>query len=62
MRLKELRTRNNKKQVEVADYLGIKQNSYSQYETNKRKLTPDILIKLSKYYDVSVDYILELED
>ena len=57
-----MKLKNHKKQVEVAEYLGIKQNSYSQYENNKRKLTPDILIKLSKYYDVSVDYILELED
>ena len=62
MRLKELRNENNLKQIDIANYLNIKQNTYSQYESEKRQLPIDILIKLAKYYNVSTDYILELED
>ena len=62
MKLKELREENNLKQIEVANYLNIKQNSYSQYESEKRQLPIDVLIKLAKFYNVSTDYILGLED
>ncbi len=62
MRIKELREENNVSQKEIAKYLNIKQNTYSQYETGKRQLPIDTLIKLAKFYDVTTDYILELED
>lgn len=62
MRLKTLRKENGVSQKELAEYLNIKQNTYSQYETGKRELPIDFLIKLAKYYNVSTDYILELED
>ncbi|MBR6737743.1 MAG: helix-turn-helix transcriptional regulator [Clostridia bacterium] len=62
MKLKELREENNVSQKQIADYLNVKQNTYSQYETNKRQLPIDVLIKLAKFYKVSTDYILELED
>ena len=62
MKLKELREENNISQQEIAKHLSIKQNTYSQYETGKRQLPIDILIKLSKFYNVTTDYILGLED
>ena len=62
MRLKELREENQISQKDIADVLHIKQNTYSQYETGKRQLPIDVLIQLAKYYKVSTDYILELED
>ena len=60
MRLKDLREDADLKQKELAEYLHIKQNTYSQYENGQRELPIDILIKLSKYYNVSTDYILGL--
>ena len=60
MRLKDLREDNDLKQKELAEYLHIKQNTYSQYENGQRQLPIDILIKLAKYYKVSTDYILGL--
>jgi len=48
------------KQKEIADYLHIKQNTYSQYENGQRQIPIDMLIKLAKFYNTSVDYILEL--
>lgn len=58
MKLKDLREDNDLKQKELAEYLHIKQNTYSQYENGQRQLPIDILIKLAKYYNVSTDYIL----
>ena len=62
MKLKELREENNLTQMQVANYLNIKQNTYSQYENEKRQLPIDVLIKLAKFYKVSTDYILELDN
>ena len=62
MRLKELREESGLTQQTVAEYLNVKQNTYSQYENEKRQLSIDVLIKLAFFYKVSTDYILELED
>ena len=62
MKLKDLREENNFTQSQIAEYLNIKQNTYSQYENEKRQLPIDVLIKLAKFYKVSTDYILGLED
>ena len=62
MRLKDLREDADLRQKDIAEYLHIKQNTYSQYENNQRQLPIDLLIKLSKFYKVSTDYILELTD
>jgi len=62
MRLKELREEKNITQQAIASFLNIKQNTYSQYENEKRQLPIDILIKLSRFYKVTTDYILGLDD
>lgn len=46
-------------QKEVARYLNVSQNTYSQYETGIISLTAETLIKLSDFYDVSIDYLLD---
>ena len=60
--LRSIREDNDIRQKEIAAYLNVSQNTYSQYETGVIALTADILIKLSEYYDVSVDYLLDLTD
>jgi len=62
MRIKELREDKDLTQREIADYLHIKQNTYSQYENGQRQLPIDFLIALAKYYKTSTDYILGLTD
>lgn len=62
MRLKELREDADIPQKELAAYLHVKQNTYSQYENGQRQLPIAILIALAKYYHVSTDYLLELTD
>ncbi len=61
-RLKDLREDNDLNQKELADVLGVHQTTYSSYEIGKLSLTADVLIKLAKYYMVSVDYLLGLTD
>ena len=57
--IRDLREDKDLKQREVAEYLGVSQNTYSQYETGVISLTAEILIKLSDYYGVSIDYLLD---
>ncbi len=59
MRLKSLREDRDILQKEIADYLKIRQNTYSQYENGQRQIPIDLLIKIADFYNVSVDYILE---
>lgn len=60
MRLKDLREDNDYTQAFIAEYLGVKQNTYSQYECEKREIPIALLVKLAKLYNTSVDYILGL--
>ena len=60
MRLKDLREDADITQKEIADYLNIKQNTYSQYENAQRQIPIDALISLAKFYKTSTDYILGL--
>ena len=57
-RLRDLREDNDLKQVDIAEFLGIKQTVYSRYERGYQYIPLDYLIKLADYYKVSVDYIL----
>lgn len=56
--IRNLREDRDKKQQEIADYLHIKQTTYSKYELGKINIPIEILIKLADYYHVSVDYLL----
>lgn len=59
-RIRDLREDNDMKQKEVAAYLNCSQQVYSNYELGQRDIPTDILIRLSKLYNVSTDYILGL--
>ncbi len=60
MRLRDIREDRDITQTEIARYLHIGQNTYSQYENCLRGLPIEILIKLATYFDTSTDYILGL--
>ena len=61
-RIRELREARGLKQKELAQFLNCSQQVYSNYELGQRDIPTTILIRLSKNYDVSVDYILGLTD
>jgi len=57
-RMRDLREDKDLAQKQVADYLGIDQRVYSNYETGKREIPTHHLIKLADFYKTSTDYIL----
>jgi len=62
MRLKELREKKGISQLKLAMDLSMNQNSISRYENGVRQADYVTLIKLANYFDVSVDYLLEITD
>lgn len=56
--IRNLREDHDKKQQELADYLNIKQTTYSKYELGKINIPIEVFIKLADYYDVTIDYIV----
>lgn len=61
-RLRDLREDNDITQKQIAKYLNVRQNTYSQYETGKRDISVELLSKLSDFYNVSADYIMGKTD
>ena len=61
-RIRDLREDNDLTQKQMAIELNCSQQVYSNYELGQRDIPTDILIKLSKFYNVSVDYILGITD
>lgn len=61
-RIRDLREDSDRKQKDLAAYLNCSQVCYSHYELGKRDVPTDVLIRLSRYYGVSVDYLLGLTD
>ena len=61
-RLKDLREDHDLTQKSIAELLNIAQTTYSQYELSKRDIPYEIIIKLAKFYNTSVDYILNLTE
>ncbi len=61
-RIRDLREDMDLTQKEMSKILNCSQQVYSNYELGQRDIPTDILIKLSAFYDVSVDYILGISD
>ena len=61
-RIRELREDNDLTQKQLAKALNCSQQVYSNYELGQRDIPTDILIKLSRFYKVSADYILEISN
>ena len=62
MRLRDLREDNDYTQAFVADYLCIRQNTYSQYENELRQIPISSLKKLSELNNTSIEYIVAITD
>lgn len=60
-RLKELREEHEYTQEYIASYLKVNRIVYIRYENGNREIPVSFLIKLSKLYNVSLDYIVENE-
>ena len=60
--IRKLRTDMGYTQKQVAEILGVSQNTYSQYEIGILNYPVDALAKLADFYGVSVDYLLGRTD
>ena len=61
-RMKELRCANNLVQSDVAKVLQCTQVAYGMYELGKRRISIENLVKLARYYHVSLDYLVGLRN
>lgn len=61
-RIRYLRENAGLKQKEMAEKFSISENAWSQYENNKR--TPDLetIKNIAKFFNVSIDYLMNLTD
>ena len=57
-RIKQLRLNKKVSQEEIAKFLGVTKQAYSLYELGKRNVDNETLLKLSEYFNVSIDYLL----
>lgn len=57
-RIRDMREDHDLNQTQVAKMLGMSQTGYSKYETGENDIPTTVLIKLARYYDTSIDYLL----
>ena len=57
-RIRDLREDKDLNQTRVAKILGMSQTGYSKYETGENDIPTAILIKLARFYNTSIDYLL----
>ncbi len=60
--LKQIRKERNLNQLKVAMDLNISREALSHYENGKREPSLDMLNKMSKYFNVSIDYLINGDD
>lgn len=58
LRIKQLREELGLSQEKLAEKLNASPSSIAMYETERRQPNNDILIKLAKIFDCSIDYLL----
>ena len=57
-KIRDLREDHDLTQTDIAQILSCSQVCYSRYELGSRDIPADVLIRLSNFYNVSVDYLL----
>ncbi len=61
-RIKYLREKAGLNQTELANFLNVKPSAISNIENNKNSISLDLLVKVCKFFNVSSDFILSLDD
>ena len=54
--IRNLHEDNDKLLTELAEYLHVKQTTYSKYELRNANIPIEVFVQLSDYYNVSVDF------
>lgn len=58
-RIRDLREDRDLTQKQIGQLLNMSQTGYNQYEIGKNDVPTKILIELAKFYNTSIDYILD---
>lgn len=61
-RLKILRENRNLTQTRLGEEIGVVRSQVSMYESDERTPSPDVLVKIAKFFDCSLDYLFGLSD
>lgn len=61
-RVRDLREDRDLTQQQVADYLNLYLNTYRRYEIGQNTIPINLMKKLSVLYNVSLDYLTEIEE
>ena len=61
-KLYELRKKSNLSQEQLAEKLGVSRQAISKWESGKAVPESDTLISISKYFDVTLDYLMKEEN
>lgn len=59
-RIRDIREDNDLTQADIAKILNEHLTTYRRWETGEHEIPAHILIKLSEYYKVSIDYLLSI--
>lgn len=59
-KLRDLRDDHDLTQEQIADYLGVEQQTYSAYETGRSAFPLPVVVALADLYKVSLDYLLDV--
>lgn len=61
-RLRDIREDRDLTQQNVADYLDLYLTTYRRYESGEQTIPINIVKRLSEFYNVSIDYLTEIEE
>ena len=56
--IRELRSKSNKSQSEIATLMGMSQSAYSRLENDPSKATLEQLVQLAEVYDIELSFLL----
>lgn len=60
--LRNIREEHNLRQIDVANILGIKRSTYTSYEIERDTIPINHLNKLCNYFNVSIDYVMGINE
>ncbi len=61
-RLKQLRIEAGYSQLDLAQVLGLSRSAICYYEKSRRNPSTEIIVKISEFFNIPVDSLLELDD
>ena len=62
LRIRDMLEDRDLKQREISHYLMCDQSLYSKYERGERPVPLELMIKLARFYNTSIDYLVGLTD